>query len=440
MAKKETLVCKPCDIMVLVSDQGDAVIECYECGAEMVPKAAKKPAAEEGRAKRRPEEGRGEEAGRQEGRPEEKEVVPGQRAPAAPAAREGGGFRRRRPDPPRKDRDEHGRTVPAQVDRLGDHPALQPALHPLPLLLRDDLRPGRLHHGRGLRAARPDRGTLQAGGRALRRRAAAAPRRLRHRPARHRPRPAHVHGDQRHADRRRRLREDEGRPAAHGVALARRLDGGDPRRLPLDARRLRRHAARHLLPQEARHPLPDQLLVHQAQPGRHRERDAAGQVPRRHRLVHVHDRPHRPRRGHHERADLQGGLRGDPQVALRDGEGRARTARAADLRAALLPGRAADGQGRGGQVRAPLADLLHRRRQGLHRRAEHLPDRRLRRGQALLLLPGLGRQRQEDPVPRDLGEVARSSRSCATSRATRASAASASTSTSAAAAAPAPTP
>ena len=45
MAKKKTLVCKPCDTWVLVTDQGDAVIECYECGAELVPKAAKKPAA-----------------------------------------------------------------------------------------------------------------------------------------------------------------------------------------------------------------------------------------------------------------------------------------------------------------------------------------------------------------------------------------------------------
>jgi hypothetical protein len=44
MAKKETLVCRPCDVMVLVSDQGDAVIECYECGAEMVPRTAKQPA------------------------------------------------------------------------------------------------------------------------------------------------------------------------------------------------------------------------------------------------------------------------------------------------------------------------------------------------------------------------------------------------------------
>jgi len=42
MAKKETLVCRPCDVFVLVTDQGDAVIECYECGAEMVPKAPKK--------------------------------------------------------------------------------------------------------------------------------------------------------------------------------------------------------------------------------------------------------------------------------------------------------------------------------------------------------------------------------------------------------------
>ena len=45
MAKKEALTCRSCDYVVLVSDQGDAVIECYECGAEMVPAAAKKPAA-----------------------------------------------------------------------------------------------------------------------------------------------------------------------------------------------------------------------------------------------------------------------------------------------------------------------------------------------------------------------------------------------------------
>ena len=45
MAKKEALACKPCGYMVLVSDQGDAVIECYECGAELAPKTAKKTAA-----------------------------------------------------------------------------------------------------------------------------------------------------------------------------------------------------------------------------------------------------------------------------------------------------------------------------------------------------------------------------------------------------------
>ncbi len=45
MAKKEALACKPCGYMVLVSDQGDAVIECYDCGTEMVPETAKKPAA-----------------------------------------------------------------------------------------------------------------------------------------------------------------------------------------------------------------------------------------------------------------------------------------------------------------------------------------------------------------------------------------------------------
>lgn len=45
MAKKETLVCKPCGGMVLVSDLGyGAVVECYDCGTAMV-KAAKKPAA-----------------------------------------------------------------------------------------------------------------------------------------------------------------------------------------------------------------------------------------------------------------------------------------------------------------------------------------------------------------------------------------------------------
>ena len=45
MAKKEALACNPCGYVVLVSDQGDAVIECYDCGAELVPKAAKKTAA-----------------------------------------------------------------------------------------------------------------------------------------------------------------------------------------------------------------------------------------------------------------------------------------------------------------------------------------------------------------------------------------------------------
>ena len=45
MAKKETLVCKPCGTMVVVSDQGAAVIECYQCGSEMSAKTARKPAA-----------------------------------------------------------------------------------------------------------------------------------------------------------------------------------------------------------------------------------------------------------------------------------------------------------------------------------------------------------------------------------------------------------
>ena len=45
MARKETLACRPCEVFVVVTDQGDAVIECYECGAEMVRKTAKKPPA-----------------------------------------------------------------------------------------------------------------------------------------------------------------------------------------------------------------------------------------------------------------------------------------------------------------------------------------------------------------------------------------------------------
>jgi len=45
MAKKETLSCKPCGTMVVVSDQGAAVIECYQCGSEMAAKTEKKPAA-----------------------------------------------------------------------------------------------------------------------------------------------------------------------------------------------------------------------------------------------------------------------------------------------------------------------------------------------------------------------------------------------------------
>ena len=45
MAKKEALTCRSCDYIVLVSDQGDAVIECFDCGTELLPEAAKKPAA-----------------------------------------------------------------------------------------------------------------------------------------------------------------------------------------------------------------------------------------------------------------------------------------------------------------------------------------------------------------------------------------------------------
>ena len=112
--------------------------------------------------------------------------------------------------------------------------------------------------------------------------------------------------------------------------------------------------AAELLPQ-ARAEVPHQLLLHQAKPARHRQHLQGRQVAGRHRLVHVHDRPHRPRRGDHERADLQGGLRGDPRVALPAGKAGGRHPHAPHLRPPLLPDRAPEGQGRGGEVRAPVA-------------------------------------------------------------------------------------
>jgi hypothetical protein len=41
--KKATLVCRPCAYGVTVSDLGSAVVECWECGMELVPE--KPPAA-----------------------------------------------------------------------------------------------------------------------------------------------------------------------------------------------------------------------------------------------------------------------------------------------------------------------------------------------------------------------------------------------------------
>jgi hypothetical protein len=35
MAKKATLVCRPCGTRVMVTDLGAAVVECYECGMEL---------------------------------------------------------------------------------------------------------------------------------------------------------------------------------------------------------------------------------------------------------------------------------------------------------------------------------------------------------------------------------------------------------------------
>ena len=39
-AKKSTLVCRPCAYGVTVSDLGSAVVECWECGMELVPEKA----------------------------------------------------------------------------------------------------------------------------------------------------------------------------------------------------------------------------------------------------------------------------------------------------------------------------------------------------------------------------------------------------------------
>jgi len=60
-ARKATLVCRPCGTAVMVSDLGEAVVQCYECGMELEPAkpgvskklaAAKKPAAKKAPAKK----------------------------------------------------------------------------------------------------------------------------------------------------------------------------------------------------------------------------------------------------------------------------------------------------------------------------------------------------------------------------------------------------
>ena len=63
MAKKATLVCRPCGTAVMVSDLGEAVVECYECGMELEPAktavtkklvALRKPAAKKAMAAKKP--------------------------------------------------------------------------------------------------------------------------------------------------------------------------------------------------------------------------------------------------------------------------------------------------------------------------------------------------------------------------------------------------
>jgi hypothetical protein len=37
--RKATLVCRPCDTEVIVTDLGAAIVECYKCGMELEPSA-----------------------------------------------------------------------------------------------------------------------------------------------------------------------------------------------------------------------------------------------------------------------------------------------------------------------------------------------------------------------------------------------------------------
>ncbi len=279
--------------------------------------------------------------------------------------------------------------IHSEVDRLGNHPELQPQVRTLPLLVGDDLLRGGLHHRRGEAPPRPRSPSSPSRSSCSPAASRCCARHLRAGGVRHLAGAAHVHGDQR-----RRCVDDEvcekmRKADIKMVSLS--LDGstaGDPRRLPRSARAPSTAwcAPPRSSGSTARSSSINSSFTKRNQ-ARHRRHVQARQVPRRHRLVHVHDRPHRPRRGDHERADLQGGLRGDPRVALPAGEAGGRDPHAPHLRPALLPDRAAEGEGGGGEVRAPLAHLLHRRRQGVHRRPDHLPHRLLRQRQALLLLP-----------------------------------------------------
>ena len=58
-ARKATLVCRPCDTEVIVTDLGAAIVECYKCGMELEPPAkaprkalAAKPAEKKPQAKK----------------------------------------------------------------------------------------------------------------------------------------------------------------------------------------------------------------------------------------------------------------------------------------------------------------------------------------------------------------------------------------------------
>jgi hypothetical protein len=122
------------------------------------------------------------------------------------------------------------------MDRVGNHGSMQPALHPLPVLL------GRLRGSRGVqrlggqRADRPACRLRFAGSRAIGGRAVASERLVRAGPSRNGQGLADVPGHQRDARRRRGVRGDSSVRHSDGFPVPRRLQAGNPRRLQAASR------------------------------------------------------------------------------------------------------------------------------------------------------------------------------------------------------------